>query len=86
MMLESSQQPDYLGPFKLGEVWGRLGGLPRCASDFGSGHDLIVREFKPRIGLSAVTTESSLDPLSLSLSAPTSHSHVLTLSLSLSQK
>ena len=39
-------------------------------SDFGSGHDLTVLEFEPRVRLSAVSTEPSLDPLSPSLSAP----------------
>ena len=38
--------------------------------DFGSGRDLEVREFEPRVGLSAVSTEPASDPLSPSLSAP----------------
>ena len=38
--------------------------------DFGSGHDLTVREFKPHIGLVAVSSELASDPLSPSLSAP----------------
>ena len=38
--------------------------------DFGSGHDLMVREFEPHIRLSAVSTEPAWDPLSPSLSAP----------------
>ena len=38
-------------------------------SDFGSGHDLTVREFKPCIGLCAVSAEPASDPLSPSLSA-----------------
>ena len=29
----------------------------------GSGHDLTVREFKPNVGLSAVSAEPALDPL-----------------------
>ena len=36
--------------------------------DFGSGHDLMVCEFKPHIRLSAVSTEPAVDPLSSSLS------------------
>ena len=32
---------------------GRLGGSVGEASDFGSGHDLAVREFEPRVGLCA---------------------------------
>ena len=32
--------------------------------DFGSGHDLTVCEFEPRIGLPAVSTEPNFDPLS----------------------
>ena len=34
-----------------------------------SGPELAVREFKPRMGLAAVGTESASDPLPLSLSA-----------------
>ena len=34
--------------------------------DFGSGHDLTVCEFKPRIGLHTVSAESAWDSLSLS--------------------
>ena len=36
--------------------------------DFGSSHDLTVREFKPHIGLRADSHEPALDPLSSSLS------------------
>ena len=41
-------------------------------SDFGSGHDLTVLEFKALIRLSGVSLEPALDPLSpfLPLSAP----------------
>ena len=39
-------------------------------SDFGSGHDLAVCGFEPGIGLSAVSVEPALDPLSHFLSAP----------------
>ena len=38
--------------------------------DFGSGHDLNVREFEPHIGLCAVRVESAWEPVSLPLSAP----------------
>ena len=50
--------------------------------DFGSGHDLMVREFKPCVGLWADGVELAWDPLSPSLSAPP----LLDLSLSLFQK
>ena len=36
--------------------------------DFGSGHDLMVREFEPRIGLGTDSTEPAWVSLSLSLS------------------
>ena len=36
---------------------GRLGGSGGYASDFGSGHDLTVSEFKPGIGLCADSSE-----------------------------
>ena len=49
---------------------GHLGGSVGCVSDFGSGHDLAVHEFKLRIGLPAVSTKPALDSLSPSLSAP----------------
>ena len=48
--------------------------------DFGSGHDLRVPEFKPRVGLCADSVEPAWDSLSPSLSLPTP----LTLSWSLS--
>ena len=38
--------------------------------DFGSGHDLAVREFEPRIGLRADSAEPAWDSLSPSLLAP----------------
>ena len=39
------------------ELEGRLGGSVGWASDFGSGHDLAVREFEPRVGLWADSSE-----------------------------
>ena len=63
-------------------VQGHLGGSVSWVSDFGSGCDLTVHEFKPYIGLSAMSTEQALDPLSPSLSAPPS----LPLPLSLKNK
>ena len=38
-------------------VQGRLGGSVSSASDFGSGHDLAVRGFEPRVGLCADGSE-----------------------------
>ena len=46
--------------------WGHLGGSVGRASDFGSGHDLAVREFEPHVGLTAVGAASTSDPLSSS--------------------
>ena len=43
---------------------GCLGGSVGKADNFGSGHDLPVREFEPRMGLAAVSSEPALDPLS----------------------
>ena len=53
---------------------GQLVGSVGEASDFGSGHDLVVHEFEPRVGLCADSSEpevasDSASP-SLSLSAP----------------
>ena len=50
--------------------------------DFGSGHDLAVREFEPCIRLCADSLESASDSVSPSLSA----SPLLELFLSLSHK
>ena len=49
---------------------GHLGGSDGWASNFGSGHDLSVHEFKPHIRLSAVSAEPASDSLFSSLSAP----------------
>ena len=55
-------------------------------SNFGSGHDLMVREFEPRIRLDAVSTEPASDPLSPSFSAPPPLVLSLSVSPSLSLK
>ena len=62
------------------KIQGRLGDSVGRVSDFGSGHDLAVREFKPHVCV--VSAEPALDPLSPSLPLPRSH----TLSLSLKNK
>ena len=36
---------------------GRLGGSVGWASDFGSGHDLTIREFEPHVGLCVDSSE-----------------------------
>ena len=38
--------------------------------DFSSGHDLMVPEIEPRVGLCADSVEPGWDSVSLSLSAP----------------
>ena len=50
---------------------GHVGGWVSWVSNFGSGHNLMVCEFKPHLslGLTAVSTEPASDPLSPSLSA-----------------
>ena len=53
---------------------------PQCLTlDFSSGHDLMVRDFKYLIVLSAVSAEPTLDLPSSSFSAPLCM-HVLPLS------
>ena len=47
---------------------------------FGSGHNLMLHEFKPHVGLCAASVEPALDSHSLSLSLPLPHSHGLPLS------
>ena len=53
-------------------VGGPLGGSVGGASDFGSGRDLMVREFEPHVGLFAVSlsVQSPLQVLCPPLSAP----------------
>ena len=41
--------------------------VKRPTLDFGSGHDLTVREFEPRVGLCADNTEPAWDSQSLSV-------------------
>ena len=48
--------------------------------DFGSGHDLTVREFEPHVGLGADSTEPASDSLCLPLSLPLSRLCSLSLS------
>ena len=43
---------------------GQRGGSVGLASDFGSGHDLLICEFKPHTGLAPVSAEPASDPLS----------------------
>ena len=47
------------------EMWGTSVAqlVKHFTLDFGSGHDLTVREFKPCMGHAAVSTEPTLDPL-----------------------
>ena len=65
---------------------GRLGGSVGYASDFGSGHDLVVREFELHVGLCAdsQSLETASDSVSPSLSGPSPLELCLCLSLSLS--
>ena len=53
--------------------------------DFGSGHDLTVCEFEPRVGLCDVRAGPARGSLGVSLSAPPLIALSLSLSLSLSQ-
>ena len=54
---------------------GHLGGSVGSASDFGSGHDLMVCGFKPHVRLYADSTEPAWDSLSLSLSLSLKNKH-----------
>ena len=63
--------------------WGHLGGSIGWASDFGSGHDLTVCEFKPHVGLRADSSEpGACFGFCVSLSLCFSPAHALSLSLS----
>ena len=59
--------------------------VERLTLDLGPGHDLMVHEFKPSVGLCAGSAGPAWDFLSPSLSAPPPLKHVLPLSLSLSK-
>ena len=68
-------------------TWGHLSGLVGEASDFTSGHDLAVCEFKPHAGLYANSSEPEAGfwfCVSLSLSAPPLLMLCLSLCLSVS--
>ena len=61
---------------------GRLGGSVGGATDFGSGHDLTVREFEPRVGLCADSSEpGACFGFCVSLSLCPSPAHGLSLCL-----
>ena len=51
--------------------------VKRPTLDFGSGHDLTVPEFGPRVGLCADSAEPAWDALSLLLSLPLPHALAL---------
>ena len=57
--------------------------VERLTLDFGSGRDLTVCEFQPRVGLCTVSTDPAWGSLSPSFSLPLSHScaHAQALSL-----
>ena len=63
---------------------GRLGGSVGWVSDFSSGHDLAVPEFKPHVG--SVLTAQSLQPALNSVSLSPCPSPTRALSLSLKNK
>ena len=62
--------------------WGTWVAQSVKVSDFSSGHDLTVCEFESHVGLSAVNSEPTSDPLSPSLSTPSLLSFALCISLS----
>ena len=66
---------------KIGRI-GAPGWLSRLSIDFGSGHDLMVHGFEPRMSSSVLTAqslESASDSVSPSLSAPPHFTHSLSL-------
>ena len=69
---------------KTKELWGTWVAhlVKHPTLDFGSGHDLAVHEFKPRLRLRTDRVQPAWDSLSASLSVPP----LLVLSLSLSLK
>ena len=70
---------------KVNKHSGRLGGSVGWAADFGSGHDLAVHGFEPRVGLCADSSEPGACfgfCVSLSLTLP----HSCSVSLCLKNK
>ena len=68
-------------PVRNAESLGRPGGSVSYVSDFGSGHDLPVRGFEPRVGLCADSSEpEACFRFYVSLSLCSSPAHVLSLS------
>ena len=64
-----------------------MGGSVGWVSDFGSGRDLIVREFEPRVGLCADSSEpGACFGFCVSLSLDPSPARALSVSLSLSKE
>ena len=71
------QQKLMIARREMGGGWVKqVMGIKKCtqlvkhpAFEFGLGHNLTVGEFKPHIGLSAVSAEPNLDSLSPSMSA-----------------
>ena len=64
---------------EMRDAWVALG----WASDFGSGHDLAVRGFEPRVGLCAASSEPGARfTFCVSLSLCPSPAHTLSLCLS----
>ena len=72
--MEETAEPGWEQESVRDEVMGRLGGSVGEASDFGSGHDLTVHGFEPRVCPS--------DPVSRFLCPSLTHA----LALSVSQK
>ena len=68
-------------------LWGAWGAqsAKHLTLDFGSGHNLVVHEFKPHIGLCADSAEPAWDSLSTLLSASSPFSLSLSLSLKLNK-
>ena len=66
----------------MGPGGGEPGGLRRLSVDFGSGHDLVVREFEPHVGVWADSSgPGACFGFCVSLSLCSSPAHTLSLSL-----
>ena len=67
----SSNGGDLFKLYKNRGAWAAQS-IPRATRDFGSGHDLTVCEFEPRVGLCAEGAEPAWDPVALSPPLPDS--------------
>ena len=76
-----------VSPLKAASIRGALiwGAQSVKCLTFGSGHDLMVREFEPRVGVCADSEKPAWDSLFLSLSFSLAPAHAVSVSLKINK-